>query len=237
MNFHPINIFYKLKRIFYKYKKFKFTPQKLAKPLGIMDFVYLLNDLYKDRSGFESELNREDYSLTKQNIYLTYGEIMPEGLKRLFDFINPTEHDSFVDLGSGAGKSVLQGYLCTDIRSSYGVEIDGARYRVSQEVLEDLFKKVPDLKNKHKKAIEFENINMTDFDFNKVTLVFANSICNGPHLMEILENKINSSPYVRAVFTTKRMDNLKNLPKFKIIPVETSWHMPPNKSNCYVYYK
>lgn len=207
----------------------------LLKPLELNDFIIILAKLYKNKSGYICEINREDPELVKKNIFLTYGEILPQGLERLFDFIKPTAADSFVDLGAGAGKTVLQSFLCTQMQVSFGVEIDGARYKVSEDVLTQLKQEVPQLFNQSR-SVEFLHANLADFDFNKVTIVFANSTCYGGNLLASIVAKINQNPKIRAVMTTKQLTGLVYLTKSQIIPIETSWHVPPSKSNCYVYY-
>lgn len=208
----------------------------LSQPFNLDQFIYLASKLYNGKSGYICELNREDPELTKKNIFLTYGEILPQGLARLFDFVKPTAADAFVDLGSGAGKTVLQSFLCTDMRGSFGVEIDGARHKVAHDVLLTLQQKAPELFHPNKN-IEFLNTNLMEFDFNQVTLVFANSTCYGGNLIATIIDKINKNPNIRAVMTTKQLAGLVYLTKSEMVPIETSWHVPPSKSNCYVYYK
>ncbi len=201
------------------------------KPLTTDDFNYLQAILYYSKSGYVCARDRNDPNLFKENIYLTYGEILPQGLARLFDFINLCEDDSFVDLGSGAGKTVLQSVLCHKIKSGCGVEVDKARFDLSQEVLGKAKQIFCDLDN-----IRFLHKNIVDFDFNNCTVIFTNSICFGENLMLEFVNKINQCPGIRAVMSTKRIEGLQNLLQSEAIPIETSWQVPPNKSNCYVYY-
>lgn len=218
-------------------KKPNFKQQDTAIPIDLNKFIDLVEYYYANRSGYICAFDREDPTLAQKNIFLTYGEILPQGLARLFEFVNPTMNDSFVDLGSGAGKTVLQSYLCTDMHASYGVEIDLARHNLAHDVLEKIKQETPVLFEQNNKSIEFINSSIEDFDFSQVTLVFANSTCFGGNLITDILKKINNSPNIRAVFTTKKIEGFKYLPEFEIVPIETSWHVPPSKSNCYVYYK
>jgi hypothetical protein len=135
----------------------------------------------------------------------------------------------------------LQSYLCTDIAASYGVEIDSARYDLSQKILTELQQSVPNFFNNQinnqNRTLLFENKNITDFDFSKVTIVFSNATCFGPNLMGIIADKINSHPNIRAAMSSQRIEGLVNLTTENIIEVEVSWHVPPAKSNIYVYVK
>lgn len=210
---------------------------KLNMPLDLADFHVVLQTLYKERSGYNCSLSREDQTLAMKKIFLTYGEILPEGLAKLFDFVKVNPEDSFVDLGSGAGKAVLQSYLCTDMHSSYGVEIDEARFQISVEAIEDLKQKAPHLFADLNKKIYFLNKNITDFDFSKVSLVFSNATCFGPNLMGLIAEQINNNPNVRAAMSTHKIEGLLNLTQENIVDIEVSWHIPPNTSPCYVYTK
>lgn len=208
--------------------------------ISIPDLKDIFSILYKERSGYISALSREDETLAQQKIFLTYGEILPEGLAKLLEFVKASKDDSFVDLGSGAGKTVLQTYLSYGIKNSYGVEIDGARYQIALEAfnaLEGVCPGVTANRASKSQSVGFENINITDFDFNKASLVFCNATCFGPNLMGIIADKVNNSPSVRAVMSTHKIEDLTNLTKESIVQIEVSWHIPPNTSPCYVYTK
>ncbi len=206
--------------------------------ISIPDLKDIFNILYKERSGYTSALSREDATLAQQKIFLTYGEILPEGLAKLFEFVKVSQDDSFVDLGSVAGKTVLEAYLSYQMKNSYGVEIDSARHQVALEAFSALERVCPgviDDRGNKSQTIEFENINIINFDFRKVSLVFCNATCFGPNLMSIIAGKVNNSPNVRAVMSTHRMEDLIHLTKESTVQIEVSWHVPPNTSPCYVY--
>lgn len=215
----------------------KNTPLNI--PIDIIDFKNILEYLYQNRSGYITDLNREDPELVKQHIFLTYGEILPEGLNRLFDYVNINNNDSFVDLGSGAGKTVLQSYLCTNIKNSYGVEIDLARHNVAIDALNDLKQNyndiIPGLLSNRDRNIEFLNINIKDFDFSKASILFCNATCYSGGLMDFIKEQVEKNTNIRAVMSTQKIHDMARLANETIIEIETSWHVPPNKSNCYVY--
>jgi hypothetical protein len=57
---------------------------------------------------------------------LAFGEILPESVSVIFDtnHLNGTEADTFVDLGSGYGKVVVQAYLeHPTLKKAVGVEL------------------------------------------------------------------------------------------------------------------
>lgn len=206
-------------------------------PLNLAELKEILYYLFMERSGYQSALNRDDQTLAGQNIFLTYGEILPEGMAKLMAFVKPTANDSFVDLGAGVGKAVLQSYLCTDMQASYGVEIDNTRCELSTEALAELKQAVPKFFNNKAKIIEFQRMNIIDFNFDKVSIVFCNATCFGPNLMSKIATKINNSPSVRALLTTCRVEGLVGFTAESIVDIEVSWHMPPGTSPCYVYTK
>lgn len=229
---------YEINYLIFKYKKPKrmqeYNNNKLL-PLSFYQLKEVLFLLYHNRSGYTSALSREDQTLAQQNIFLTYGEILPEGLAKLFNFIKPTVNDSFVDLGSGVGKAVMQSYLASEMTASYGVEIDKARNNIALEALEELKQSIPNFFTNKAKIIELHNTNIIDFDFNLVSIVFCNATCFGPNLMGVISNKINNSRSVRAVMSTCRIEGLVNLTQENIVDIEVSWHLPPSTSPCYVY--
>ncbi len=224
--------------LIFRYKKPKrmqaYNNQKLI-PLSLHELKEVLFLVYHNRSGYISALSREDETLAQQKIFLTYGEILPEGLAKLYQFVKLTVEDSFVDLGSGIGKAVLQSYLSTQMAASYGVEIDKARHELAVEALQELKQSAPNLFANQSKLIEFHNTNITDFDFNLASIVYCNATCFGPNLMGVISDKINNSRSVRAVMSTCRIEGLVNLTQENIVDIEVSWHLPPSTSPCYVY--
>ena len=61
-----------------------------------------------------------------------YGEVLPEGIQTLLDYINEdmplSKDDVFVDLGSGTGKIVLQVALSTCFKKVVGIELSETRH-------------------------------------------------------------------------------------------------------------
>lgn len=216
----------------------KFDPNEYNYPLNLASLkkLYFFIYTFSNRSGYPAALSREDQTLAQKNIFLTYGEVLPEGIEKLLEFVEPNSFDSFVDLGSGAGKIVLQSFLCSNMRACYGVEIDQARFNTSMDALTDLQQKLPGLFDNNR-IIKFFNSNILECDFSEVTLVFSNATSFGPNLMSKIADKVNLSQSVRAIMSTHKIEGLLNLTDEYIIEVETSWHVPPAKSNCYLYLK
>lgn len=250
IKYHLINAYNFLARIFdnipFIQKKYQRNINQSKLPLTSDNFNKLLFLLYKDRSGYVCNIDRQDPNLAKNKIFLTYGEILPAGLNRLFEFLEVNSDDSFVDLGSGAGKSVLQAFLTTDMLVCKGVEVDSARLQVSKDALRDLEQLMPNLLTTKalsidldidKVGIEYLKLNIAEYDFNGITIVFMNSICFGENLIADIVAKVNAHENIRALCTTKSIEGLTHLIKQTKIPVETSWHVPPNMTNCYVYYR
>lgn len=222
-------------------KKYKQEIKESHIPLELKKIDKLLFLLYKKRSGYECAIERNNPKLASDKIFLTYGEILPLGLKRLLDFIEPNQSDRLIDLGSGAGKVVIQAFLASHMEKCYGIEVDPVRNQVANDALADLKSIAPELllrkSDNYDNHIQFINENIADYAFNDVSLIFMNSICFGENLMSDIVKQINDHPNIRAVMSTKRVEGLQSLDNIEIIPVETSWHIPPNRTNCFVYYK
>lgn len=72
-----------------------------------------------------------------------YGEITAQGLVRVFDAIGDAgaalcAEDRFYDLGSGAGRAVLQAHLTTPVGRAVGVELVEKRHALAEGALQKL---------------------------------------------------------------------------------------------------
>ncbi len=211
----------------------------MLRPMAVINFdkeqyKELQNEYYANRSGYLQLSEEERNKCYSQEIFVTYGEILPEGVATLVNAINPTTKDSFVDLGSGIGKVSLQWFLTTPVKNSFGIEANFTRWRHSEEILQKV-KRSHTQQFSNNRRLMFLHENILNFDFSEVTLVFANSTCFSDKLIRAIVSKINKQDKIRIFMSTQEVSGLKNLAYEYVIPIATSWHVPPNKSNCYVY--
>lgn len=109
-----------------------------------------------------------------------YGEILPEGLNKVFRTVgnmgaNINSDDTFVDLGSGAGKSVLQAHLMTPASRVVGVELSAMHH---QNAVSALGKMVEDGAQDDSRKIDFINGDIRKYsDWSDGTVVFFNNLC------------------------------------------------------------
>jgi cyclopropane fatty-acyl-phospholipid synthase-like methyltransferase len=71
----------------------------------------------------------------------TYGEITPKGFRGLAERIELCPDDSFVDLGSGVGRTVCHAVLEFGCRRSRGVEMAPSRHERAQRAVNELIGK------------------------------------------------------------------------------------------------
>ena len=64
-----------------------------------------------------------------------YGELTIRGVREIRELLKPQRDDVFVDLGSGAGRCVLQAALEWPCRSCIGVELSESRHRAGEVAL------------------------------------------------------------------------------------------------------
>jgi len=67
----------------------------------------------------------------------TYGEVLSSSAASLLASLNLGAEDVFYDLGSGAGKVVLQAHLQTNVRRAAGIELEEQRHLAAKGVFEE----------------------------------------------------------------------------------------------------
>jgi len=64
-----------------------------------------------------------------------YGELTPRGVREVRELLSPRKDDVFYDLGSGAGRFVLQAALEWPCSHAVGIELSRTRHRVGEVAL------------------------------------------------------------------------------------------------------
>jgi hypothetical protein len=102
--------------------------------------VYVANGI----DGFRADyFKQQDGKITDMGEAGIYGEILPTGIRNLYDSIDLKEDDVLYDLGSGTGKVPIQFASETNCGKCHGIELGEARYKASMTAL-DLLKKSGD---------------------------------------------------------------------------------------------
>lgn len=186
-----------------------------------------IGGLYQGMSGFISYQPGEKEANAKEDIFLTYGEILYPSVNELIEYAELGPEDVFCDLGSGVGKVALQFFLRTQIKRSFGVEASQARYGSAAVVLDKVKKEFPELfKNRQ---LEYQQGNFLKSNLEGVTVMYTCSTCFGPELMTQIGELIDNTPSIRCVFSMKPIPCA--LPFDKTLDVVCTW----DKTKCHVY--
>lgn len=90
-----------------------------------------------------------------------YGEITGAGAQRLLDWLDLQPHDAFFDLGSGAGRLVIQAAACTPVGRAVGVELAPGRCAAAARNLAALHHHAPGARLTDRVALRREDIRHT----------------------------------------------------------------------------
>lgn len=168
-----------------------------------------------------------------KSIEFIYGEIGYESIKEIYLAINKNfpdfkfiQNKSFVDLGSGIGKSVFASALLEDFNECVGIEILENLYTISitMKELYDSQMKTNNISNKSTQ-VNFLCQNLNDYDFSNHTVVFTNSTCWGDDTIKLLSLKLQ---FMKTnsffIYTDNRKFNLnKGWNKLPPIDLKMSW--------------
>ena len=159
-----------------------------------------------------------------------YGEVLPEGVRRIRDLAKARGIDTFVDMGCGIGKGVVMARLLGFSRS-VGVDvvshrIDGARTAVSR------------LPPEFRAQIEVHVMDMFDYDlgaFGKPVCVFASNLLWSTDTNQRFFRKIVESCEVGTTIVSSkrevRPEDEAFLREDPSVTVPMSWM---ESSNCFV---
>ena len=129
--------------------------------------------LYSDIDGFWTRGTAPDGSLVKRGRAHVYGELTPAGVAQLVRATQMTDSDSFVDLGSGVGKVVLQVAMLVPGIRCLGIELDSERHEGARRALRAAVREglVP------KGACTLKHDSILDAKYGRATVLLANSTC------------------------------------------------------------
>ena len=159
----------------------------------------------------------------KWKMDMLYGEITRNGIDELFNYLRNnrlvTKQWSFVDVGSGFGKTVFHAALEDDIIKSTGIELLESKHEVAQKNFKRLIEKFPKFPKYKVDLINKNSDKLKELDYS---LVFHNSIAwnneSIVHLNTISPNSIH--------ITTKSISaiNDSRIEKIAVIELECSWN-------------
>ena len=165
----------------------------------------------------------------KNDVFSTYGEILPAGVNRIINNISMDKNDVFFDLGCGCGKVVTQFYYQTCVKSSNGVEFSTTRFSQAQEIKEKI--KITDNRLNFYRS----NFLKKNLDLSHGTIFYIASTCFNKETMKKIWDKISNNKNLNAIVVLTRFPktcDFSKVKKTKTIKVPCSWA----KSGAKIYY-
>ncbi|OGB97373.1 hypothetical protein A3F06_02615 [candidate division TM6 bacterium RIFCSPHIGHO2_12_FULL_36_22] len=180
-----------------------------------------LKKLYIDQgqelSGFGIPAE-EITTINQQGGNATYGEILPDSLETILKDLKLSKKDIFYDLGSGAGKTVVQVAMTTPAKA-VGIELSPTRVSIARKALEKL-KKEPG------KRASFVEGDITTANLNDATVIFTCSTCFSDDLMKkLLDKFLELKPGLHVI-------SLRQLPQHKRMKLIKEYSLPMTWSDA-----
>lgn len=188
------------------------------------------NDVYKDLNSFTRFEKGEFENLQQQHICATYGELEYASVIKLLKYAKVTEQDTFLDLGSGNGKLLMQVYLQTSAKLCLGIEAVSALVEQAQMVKAQCLQDMQ-YQESAEHQLQFVTGNFLHTDWQNATIVYTCSTCYTPELLNEIGNKINHENSVKQVYSLKPLPTLTRLKLRTVFRVECSW----DSALCFMY--
>jgi SAM-dependent methyltransferase len=149
----------------------------------------------------------------------TNGEILYPSVEKLLSIIPFTNKDIFLDLGSGKGRLVIQIFLNTSVKKTYGIELSP---ELHQQAIRAADKLLPNFNDKNRE-LTFLHGNFLTMPLPDATIVMINSTCFDQPMLHQLGKIINEKTSIHTVLTSRPINTLERLTFKKTISIECSW--------------
>jgi len=193
----------------------------------------LLNDCWNRDDGFRVSSAEELQTVdnTADSDYYTpstYGEVTPLGARQLFHQMGMRNRRdiAFFDLGSGAGKLVVQARLELMLTHARGIELAKSRHDAALRALA----KVRQIEAET--LVELMEGDLFGMDLSGATHVYVSSLCFDPGAMKRLGEKLQEASNLKCVASLREIPGFGN-PVVRYI--EMSWTKPKGLP-VYFYY-
>lgn len=190
----------------------------------------------------------------------TYGEITELGARQLFHYMGLTssstddgdnsslvknhgnvanEDHTFVDLGCGNGKLLLQAYMeLPNVQQVLGIELANARYKAAIQAWGKLKKEATDVRLGKSAVVDIREGDLFQMDLSSATHVYVASLCFTDAMMQRLAHKLrDEGDKLQVVATLKPFpqdfDQRLGIPQKKFL--EMSW-TKSRGNGCTVYF-
>lgn len=149
------------------------------------------------------------------NYTSTYGELTREGMEQMIRGYNTT-NKTYVDLGSGLGKTPLYGVMDHKFKYAVGVELAKERHQKAIEMKSKLPEKV-------QQRLDYFQNDILKFNISSYDYIFISNLCFTVEVNEKLTNKLASEAKNNSyIFASKELVH----PKLKILEkryVKMTW--------------
>jgi len=155
-------------------------------------------NLYKNTNGFIVSKQARD-KIKKSDFTLSYGEIEFNYFAKILHLVKPKPSDTFVDLGSGAGKAVITAALLYPFKKCIGIELLPELHHASLKVKAKLEKNIRD-------KVDFMQGNFFEFDIKQADCIFVNATGFFGEDLDSLKHYLHDmKPDARLIISSKLM--------------------------------
>ena len=170
----------------------------------------------------------------KQSLYFYdnehYGEIYYYSVVKLVKYLNISNTDHVLDLGSGLGRVAFQLFLTTNAASITGIEINAQRYDVSKKVNDVLETTTPDVVVKAR-ALNLIHGDFLKYHFDDISVIYVCSYVFSFELLEAMGKKINGMSSVKKIASIGKLPHLVDFKLIKTVFLHCTW----DRVACYIY--
>jgi SAM-dependent methyltransferase len=193
-------------------------------------FQTYVDYLYQGTTGQIQYPTEQSQAMLDQKICVTYGELLFPSLALLLNSLPLTEHDTFLDMGSGLGKLAIMAFYLGPMPRVRGIEASLALYEQSIKPLAQLKIDCPEL-FAGLRRLKFEYGNFLEADLSDITVAYCCSTCFSQSLLCEIGHKVNKTPSIRYLLSLRPVPTLTRLKFKKVVELECSW----DSALCYVY--
>lgn len=159
----------------------------------------------------------------------TYGEILYPSINKLIAASSFTEHDVFVDYGSGLGKIVTQVYLKTPVKQAIGIELLPELHAFAEQTKIKMMRELPGF-FPPQRTLSFVQGDFLQ-QFFPATIALICSPCFTQEVLNAIGRILDNTQSLHTIFTLRPIETLKRLPFKRTLRIEGSW----DSTLCYLY--
>jgi precorrin-6B methylase 2 len=155
-----------------------------------------------------------------------YGEILFNSVSIILDAIEITKDDTFIDLGSGTGKIVMQVALTRPIKKAIGIEISRERFETSiQAKAYIMANMIEEERRIWDKKVAFFHGDILKHPLDDVSCAFMCSTCFRDEVIDSCAERLLTCTNLRAVASMVRFSNEleKEYDLYHQGKISTSW--------------